>query len=101
MKLTGFVIAIRFDKNFTIIDNFGSIMDKIIHESDGVFKTKTFTDYHTFTDTRILQDKKRNIKLTINSENFILEVTETKGVEEYFNICTKFFQNTIVDNIFK
>jgi len=100
MKITGFVIAIRFNRSFSIVDNFGAIMDKILYDSDDVFSNKLFTDCQTFVDARVLTDKEGNNKITINSENFILDITDSNDVEKKFKESVDAFQRIIGDYLF-
>lgn len=101
MKYNGFVIAIRFNRSFAIVDNFGAIMDKLLYTNDPNFNNKVFPNYQAYLDARILYNKETDNKLTINSENFVLEINNFGNFEESLNKFLDSYKTIIIDEIFK
>lgn len=100
MKLTGFVIGIRFNKSFSIIDNFGAIMDRILNESDEVFNNQTYGKYETYHDARVLINDEGTNRLILSPENIIVENSKIDDFENDFSKYLNSYQKIIADSIF-
>lgn len=100
MRIDGFAIAIRFNKSFSIADNFGAILDRLLYESDESFNNKIYQEFDSYLDARVLKDKEGKNKLTINSENFILDLSEIENFEKVFYQYVSAFQTTIAEKLF-
>ncbi len=88
MKLTGFVLAVRFNRSFSIDDNIGSIVDDILLHKSQLFNEKLFETINSYQNARVLLSKQGH-KLTINIDNIILEYQTPydfeKNFEKYLN----------------
>lgn len=73
--LDSIVIGIRYRANFSIADNFGSILDEILY-SQGAFFNQDFFPLviHSKVDEKVLFNEDNKNSLTINSSNMIIEL---------------------------
>jgi len=101
MKLTGFVIAVRFIRSYSIEDNLGSLMDHILKHPDKTFTEKVFPEYRPYYDARQLIDTKKDNKLTLNSENIVLEINTSDNYEKDFAEFLEAYDKIILKEIFK
>lgn len=101
MKLTGFVIAVRFIRSYGLEDNLGSLMDHILKHPDKTFNEKLFPEYKPYYDARLLIDKVKDNKLTLNSENIVLEINTSENFEKDFNDFLEAYDKIILKEIFK
>lgn len=101
MKLTGFVIAVRFIRNYGLEDNLGSLMDHILKHPSKTFSEKLFPEYKPYYDARLLIDSKKDNKLTLNSENIVLEINSSENIEKDFNDFLDAYDKIIIKEIFK
>jgi hypothetical protein len=101
MKLAGFVMAVRFVRSYGLEDNLGSIMDHILKHPEKTFNEKLFPEYKPYYDARILIDTKKDNKLTINSENIVLEINSSDNFEKDFNNFLEAYDKIILKEIFK
>jgi DNA-binding Lrp family transcriptional regulator len=101
MKLSGFIIAVRFVRSYGLEDNLGSLMDHILKNPDKTFNEKLFPEYKPYYDARLLIDTKKDNKLTLNSENIVLEINSSNNFEKDFNDFLEAYDKIIVKEIFK
>lgn len=101
MKITGFVIAVRFIRSFVLEDNLGSLMDHIIKHPDKTFDEKFFPQYSPYQDARLLFDSKKDNKLTLNSENIVLEINTSDNFEKDFEKFVEAYDKVILKELFK
>lgn len=101
MILTGFVIAIRYNRSFGIEDNLGSIIDDILFHPKEVYSGKFFEEVERGYDVKKLVSKTTNSSLTINIDNIILDYTVDKDFELEFEEQITNFNEIIISDILK
>jgi hypothetical protein len=72
-NLIGIAIGIRFRSNFSILDNFGKIIDCIMGSGDSFFTPYFSQVAETSIHQRLLVSENTEDKLTIDTSNIILE----------------------------
>lgn len=98
--LVSLVIGIRFRANFSISDKFGSILDEILYSRDAFFNQDFFPlVLHTKADEKVLFNRDKDNKLTINSSNFILELNSIEDIN-LIDVLES-FKNQIVLGVMK
>lgn len=96
--LDSIVIGIRFRPNFSIMDNFGSMIDEILYSKDSYFNEKYFPlVHHASHNERILSNKENKHLLTINPSNIILDTKEENN--DYSNVVDS-FNKQIIEGLF-
>lgn len=74
-RLVSTVLAIRYRANFSVVDNFGSILDEILYSKGSFFNQSFFPIvHHTKADEKILANHQTNNVMRINSSNVILDI---------------------------
>jgi len=98
--LESIVIGIRYRANFSITDNFGSIIDEILY-SKGAFFNQYFFPLviHSKVDERVLFNKDNKNSLTINSSNMIIELHNNDKLN--LNKIVESFKSQIVFGVMK
>lgn len=98
--LDSIVIGIRYRANFSITDNFGSILDEILY-SKGTFFNHNFFPLviHSKVDEKVLFNEDNKNSLTINSSNMIIELHDTDKIN--LKEIVESFKSQIVLGIMK
>jgi len=98
--LESVVIGIRYRANFSITDNFGSIIDEILYAKGAFFNQDFFPlVIHSKVDERVLFNKDNKNSLTINSSNMIIELHNNDKVN--LNKIVESFKSQIVFGVMK
>ena len=86
LKLTEIIVGIRHKRNFTVLDNFGNIIDNIIDNSK--FPDGYFSEVSTDGFTKIISNSnsKNYIKLTQFDLIYRHKIGETSNLEQEFEI---------------
>lgn len=100
--LEGIAFGIKFRANFSIEDNLGNIVDKILYSKDAYFNAEMFPMVHGGGNEKILSNDKKGYTLTINPSNIILDLQlnnkkDSLDIEE----ISRRFNADIVDGIMK
>jgi len=101
MKLTGFVIAVRYNRSFGIEDHLGSIIDDILFHPNEVYSSDFFEEIERGYDVKKMVSKTKGIALTINIDNIILDYTVDKDFDSEFAEQVKNFNDVILGDILK
>lgn len=94
-------MAVRFVRSYGLEDNLGSLMDYIIKHPDKTFNDKVFPKYEPYQNARVLIDENKNNKLTLNSENILLEINSSSDFERDFSNFLDGYEKIILKEIFK
>jgi len=100
--LTGIALGVRFNPNFSVRDNLGSIADEILYQKDSLFNPTVFPKVLTTEDhQQILINEDTNDQFRFNNLDFILEVNfkdeHNFSVTDLNNIIQKFESHIISD----
>ena len=102
--IIGIVLGIRFRANFSIEDQLGRIMDRILYSKDSFFKPEIFPEVRGKVGKRFLWNEYTQDSLHVDNSNIILEVNfyEEKGFKksDAGNIL-KNFEDQIINGIMK
>lgn len=101
MKYTGFTIAVRYNRSFSIADNVGAIVDTIISHSSNDFNQTFFTQLNTIMEGKILTNPIFGHSLSITIDNIILDYITQSNFDEEFDKYTKIYCDIILNQIFK
>ncbi len=74
-SLISMVVGIRFRANFSIEDQLGQIVDRILYSKDSYFNPKKFPLVKSGVGRKLLVNESTGDKLTIDNSNIILEIT--------------------------
>ena len=98
--LVGIVIGIRFRANFSIEDQLGYIVDRILYSKDSYFNPTMFPKVLGRVTEKILINEKTENSLTINNSNILLEINlEQKGNLKYLDQIYENFDKQIINGI--
>jgi hypothetical protein len=98
--LIGIVIGIRFRANFSIEDQLGYIIDRILYTKDSYFNPSMFPRVLGRVTEKILVNEKTENTLTINNSNILLEINlEHKGDLKYLDEIYTNFDTQIINGI--
>jgi hypothetical protein len=100
MKLTGFVIAVRYNRCFSIEDNLGSIIDDILTHQSKYFDEKFFEEIKHFYNTKMLVSSMGH-KMTISIDNILFEYETQKDFSSEFDKFLHAYDKVILNYIFK
>lgn len=100
MKLTGFVIAVRYNRCFSIEDNLGSIVDDILTHQSKYFDEKFFEEVKHFQNTKLLESSKGH-KMTINIDNILFDYEVQTDFKTEFDKYLKAYDKVVLKDIFK
>lgn len=100
MKLTAFVIAVRYNRCFSIEDNLGSIVDDILTHPSKIFDEKMFEEIKHYPNQKILESSKGH-KMTINIDNILLEYEIQDKFNSELDKYLKAYDKIILKDIFK
>lgn len=97
------VVGIRYRANFSIVDNFGSMLDEILYEKKSFFNETFFPlVQHTKADEKTLWNNENGNQMTINSSNVILELNLDRDSKlEFRKTALDAFRDQIVKGILK
>ena len=99
-KLIYVAIGLQFRFNFIIENKLGQILNSILYSKNSFFDTKFFTGVESANNQkRLISDKQRTNILTINPQNIILEIGNTKKYSSE-NIEKK-FEEEILNYVLK
>jgi len=95
---SGFVIGIRYRSNFSISDNFGSIVDTILYSKGSSFNERIFPVLqHARANEKILFNPETQNRLVVNTSNIVLEVNDISNLPEQPTVDA--FYNSIIKGI--
>lgn len=99
--LVGVVVGIRYRANFSLEDQLGAILDKIIYTPGSYFGPHLFPKVLNRVSEKILLNEEAQHRLTINNSNIVLDITfgDSLPATEYQKVIKK-FQELIIDDIF-
>lgn len=100
MKLTGFVLAVKYNRCFSIEDNLGSIVDDILLHQSKLFDEKFFENVNSYPNARVLLSKKGH-KMIINSDNIILEYDSKENFDNEFDKYLNAYDKIVLKEIYK
>ena len=100
--LSGIALGVRFRANFSIEDQLGQIIDKILYSKDSFFNPSVFPYASSDIGRRILSNEETNDRLRIDNSNIILEIQlgEAFKIDDLPDIL-KHFENDIIKGIMK
>lgn len=100
--LIGIAIGIRFRANFTIEDQLGNIVDKILYSKNSYFNPQMFPMVLSRVNEKILTKEETGDTLRINTSNIILELNYSDKIKPSdIDEINKRFNSDIVDGIMK
>ena len=104
--LIGIAAGIRFNPNFSIEDQMGSILDTILYSSDSFFNPIIFPEVSTpIPGQKVLHNKATGDRLIFDSSNFILEVQFGENYsfqyQDHEKILSKFDEQIVQDTMTK
>lgn len=96
-SMTSFVIGVRFRANFSIEDQLGSIVDKILYSRGAYFNSKFFPLVSSAGNGKVLHNDEEGKSLIINNSNIILEIGNCENYKssQIEEICNKFNEKII------
>lgn len=71
---TGLAIGIRFRANFSIEDQMGSILDKILYSKNSYFNPDVFPKVKNGIGSKVLFNEETSSKIHIDNSNIILDI---------------------------
>jgi len=102
--LIGFALGIRFRANFSIEDQLGKIIDKILYSENSFFNPHVFPRVRNLVGKKILFNEITQDKLHLDNSNIILEINfiddSSFGISDMDNIL-KQFNEQIIKGIMK
>jgi hypothetical protein len=100
--IIGIALGVRFRANFSIEDQLGEIIDKLLYSKDSYFGPNIFPMVYNNPNEKVLINEDTNDKLIINNSNIILEANlldSFKG-QSIETILSK-FNSQIVDGVLR
>jgi len=100
--LSGIALGVRFRANFSIEDQLGQIIDKILYSKGSFFNPSVFPYASSEIGRRILSNEETNDRIRIDNSNIILEIQ----LDEKFKVndlpeILKHFESDIIKDIMK
>lgn len=100
-SLVNIALGIRFRANFSIEDQLGQIVDRILYSKDSFFNPKIFPSVAGGVGRKVLINNKTADQLTIDNSNIILEINFVSFSASDVDKILFHFENDIIKGILK
>lgn len=98
----GIAIGVRYRANFSLEDQLGNIVDRILYEKDSFFGPKVFTGVINKVNEKILINDNSKDHLVINNSNIILEINYGETFQRSdLDVILKGFNKEIIEGVMK
>jgi len=100
MKYTGFIIAVRYNRCFSIIDNLGAMVDAVLSHPSKDLDYKMFETIHNIPDGKMLSGRQGH-SLTITIDNIIFSYNTQSDFKAEITKYASVYTKIILESIFK
>ena len=98
----GIAIGVRYRANFSLEDQLGNIVDRILYKKDSFFGPKVFTGVINKVNEKILINDNSKDHLVINNSNIILEINYGETFQRSdLDVILKGFNKEIIEGVMK
>jgi hypothetical protein len=102
LSLKGFAIGIRFRPNFSIEDQLGCIVDKILYTKKSFFGPEFFPLVRNLVGKKILINEKTKNRMTINNVDLTLEIGydfDDSIISSFYSKVLRHFEAEIIKGV--